>query len=168
VKGLVGLLLVGLLLAITPRETAVAQDPQSQILALVNQVRASYGQHPFEYNAALAVAAQNHANWMASTATYSHTGAGGSTPQSRATAAGYQGYATENIVGGTDLTPRQGVIWWQNSAVHLNTMTSSRYVHVGIGFARGMARTFTLWSWVRPRMLRPHHPVNSSVPSRSL
>jgi LysM repeat protein len=141
-KGLVGLLLVGLLWPMRPVETAVAQDPKSQIITLVNQVRASYGQHPFEYNAALAVAAQNHANWMASTATYSHTGAGGSTPQSRATAAGYQGYATENIVGGTDLTPRQGVIWWQNSAVHLNTMTSSRYVHVGIGFAQGHGQNF--------------------------
>jgi LysM repeat protein len=141
-RGLLGLLLGGLLLVIRPAETAVAQDPQSQIVALVNQVRASYGQHPFEYNAALAVAAQNHANWMASTATYSHTGAGGSTPQSRATAAGYQGYATENIVGGTGLTPRQGVIWWQNSAVHFNTMTSGRYVHVGIGFAQGHNQNF--------------------------
>jgi LysM repeat protein len=137
-----GLLLLALLLLIRPGETAVAQDPQSQILALVNQVRASYGQHPYEYNAALAVAAQNHANWMASTATYSHTGAGGSTPQSRATAAGYQGYATENIVGGTGLTPRQGVIWWQNSAVHLNSMTSGRYIHVGIGFAQGHGQNF--------------------------
>jgi LysM repeat protein len=141
-KGLFGLLLVGVLLAVRPTETAVAQNSQNQILALVNQVRASYGQHPFEYNAALAAAAQNHANWMASTATYSHTGAGGSTPQSRATAAGYQGYATENIVGGTDLTPRQGVIWWQNSAVHLNSMTSGRYIHVGIGFAQGHGQNF--------------------------
>lgn len=141
-KGLVGLLLVGVALTMRPAETAVAQDPQSQILALVNQVRASYGQHPFEYNAALAAAAQSHANWMASTATYSHTGAGGSTPQSRAAAAGYQGFATENIVGGTGLTPRQGVIWWQNSAVHNSTMTSGRYVHVGIGFTQGHNQNF--------------------------
>ncbi len=141
-KGLLLLLVLGLIGSLRPTATAVAQDPQSQIVALVNQVRASYGQHPFEYNAALAAAAQNHANWMASTSTYSHTGAGGSTPQSRATAAGYQGFASENIVGGTDLTPRQGVIWWQNSAVHLNSMTSSRYVHVGIGFAQGHGQNF--------------------------
>ena len=166
-KGLVGLLLVGLIIMMRPAETAVAQDPKSEIVALVNQVRASYGQHAFTYNAALAVAAQNHANWMASTATYSHTGAGGSTPQSRATAAGYQGYATENIVGGTDLTPRQGVIWWQNSAVHLNTMTSSRYVHVGIGFAQGHGQNFYVMVMGTPSNAPPP-PAGQGQPSQPL
>ena len=166
-KGLLLLLVLGLIGSLRPTETAVAQDPQSQILALVNQVRASYGQHPFTYNAALAVAAQNHANWMASTATYSHTGAGGSTPQSRATAAGYQGFATENIVGGTDLTPRQGVIWWQNSAVHLNSMTSGRYVHVGIGFAQGHGQNFYVMVMGTPSNA-PAPPSNQGQRSQPL
>lgn len=166
-KGMLLLLVLGLIGSLRPPETAVAQDPQSQILALVNQVRASHGQHPFEYNATLAVAAQNHANWMASTATYSHTGAGGSTPQSRATAAGYQGFATENIVGGTDLTPRQGVIWWQNSAVHLNSMTSSRYVHVGIGFAQGHGQNFYVMVMGTPGNLPPP-PSNQGQRSQPL
>ena len=67
--------------------TAVsAQSPTGSILTLVNQLRASYGLPGFTYDPQLAAAAQAHANWMAQTAVYSHTGAGGSTPQTRANA----------------------------------------------------------------------------------
>ncbi|MCB8986169.1 MAG: LysM peptidoglycan-binding domain-containing protein [Ardenticatenaceae bacterium] len=125
------------------RDTAVAaQSPTTDILTLVNALRASYGLPPFEYNPTLAVAAQNHANWMSQTAVYSHTGAGGSTPQTRANAAGYPGYVSENIVGGTKLTPQQGVTWWRNSAVHFNTMISTRYTQAGVGFAQGHDQNF--------------------------
>ncbi len=122
--------------------TAAAQSPTGDILTLVNALRASYGLPPFEYNPTLAVAAQNHANWMSQTAVYSHTGAGGSTPQTRANAAGYPGYVSENIVGGTKLTPQQGVTWWRNSAVHFNTMISTRYSQAGVGFAQGHDQNF--------------------------
>lgn len=120
----------------------VSQDPASSIIQLVNQVRAGYGLAAYQYNATLAVAAQNHANWMASTGTYSHTQTNGSTPQSRANAAGYSGYVSENIVGGTSLTPSQGVTWWTNSAVHFNTMISNRYTEIGVGFATGQDQNF--------------------------
>jgi uncharacterized protein YkwD len=116
--------------------------PQSEILRLVNQVRAGYGLPPFVWNDALAAAAQNQANYMAGNNIYSHTGANGSSPQSRAQAAGYPGRATENIVGGTDLSPNQGVIWWQNSPTHFNTMISQRYIHAGVGFAQGHDQNF--------------------------
>ncbi len=124
-------------------KTAVAQGAAEQeILALVNQLRGSYGLPPFVWNAQLAAAAQNQANYMAANNIYSHTGAGGSSPQSRATAAGYPGRATENIVGGTNLTPGQGVIWWQNSPVHFNTLISPQYIHVGIARAAGFDQNF--------------------------
>ena len=125
------------------KDTAVAaQSPTGDILTLVNALRASYGLPPFEYNPLLAAAAQNHANWMGQTAVYSHTGAGGSTPQTRANAAGYPGYVSENIVGGTKLTPQQGVTWWRNSAIHFNTMISTRYTQAGVGFAQGHDQNF--------------------------
>lgn len=137
-------LLAGLLVLSQPATTrnAAAQDPTARIIQLVNGVRANFGLTPFQYNAALAIAAQNHANWMASTAIYSHTGAGGSTPQTRAQRAGYVGYVSENIVGGTGLTPQQGVTWWRNSAVHFNTMISTRYTQVGVGYAVGHGQNF--------------------------
>jgi len=125
------------------QETANAQSGSaSEILRLVNQVRAGYGLAPLVWDGSLAAAAQNQANYMATNNIYSHTGAGGSTPQTRATAAGYPGHATENIVGGTDLTPSQGVIWWQNSPIHFNTMISQRYVHAGVGFSQGNGQNF--------------------------
>jgi len=120
-----------------------AQDAAGQeILRLVNELRARNGLSPFIWDGRLASAAQNQAGYMAANNIYSHTGAGGSTPQSRATAAGFPGRATENVVGGTGLTPGQGVIWWQNSPIHLNTLLSPRYTHVGIGSAQGFEQNF--------------------------
>jgi LysM repeat protein len=110
-------------------------DPASEILQLINQFRASQGLPPFEYNGVLASAAQGHANWMAANVAISHTGAGGSSPQTRAATVGFSGYVVENIVGGTTMSPRQGLIWWQNSPIHLNTLVTTRYPQAGIGFA---------------------------------
>lgn len=115
---------------------AAAQDPASQVIALVNQLRASLGLYALTPNWALTAAAQGHANWMAANGSFSHTGEGGSSPQDRANAAGYQGWVAENIVGGTNLSPQQGIIWWQNSPIHYAGMTSSRYIEVGAGYAR--------------------------------
>ncbi len=127
--------------AATPSR-AMAQSPASAVLNEVNAFRASYGLPPLTVNAALTAAAQSHANWMASTGLYSHTGAGGSTPQSRANAAGYVGYVAENIVGGTGLTPQQGVTWWINSPSHFNTLISNQHTEVGIGFAQNFVDGF--------------------------
>ncbi|MCB8945136.1 MAG: LysM peptidoglycan-binding domain-containing protein [Ardenticatenaceae bacterium] len=116
--------------------TAVsAQNPTDEILNLVNAHRASYGLPAFQYNGQLANAAQNHAAWMAQTGIYSHFQTNGSSPQSRANAAGYVGNVSENIVGGTHLSAREGVLWWQNSGVHNQTMLSSRYSQAGVGYA---------------------------------
>lgn len=117
-------------------------SPTNDILQLVNQVRAEYGLPGLTYNAALATAAQNHANFIAQNAIYSHIGVNGSTWQDRAEAAGYTGYAGENLVGGTNLTPQQGVVWWRNSAIHFSNMLNPRWTEVGVGFAVGSGQNF--------------------------
>lgn len=135
-------LLVVVLLAITttlqpfmaPQPTA-AQDRASEMIAVINQFRAELGLAGFQANSALNAAAQQQANLMAQTATFTHNWANGSTPQSRANNAGYNGRVVENIVGGWEMTPRQGLIWWQNSPVHYNTIASSRYTEIGSGYA---------------------------------
>lgn len=132
--------LIGMLLFSGPRASgesleAAQSGPAAEILQLINNFRASQGLPPFQYNSALAIAAQNHANWMAQNVIYSHTGAGGSSPLTRATAAGYSGFVVENIVGGWSMSPRQGLIWWQNSPVHYNTLVTSSYPQAGVGFA---------------------------------
>lgn len=132
-----------LLLAIGHTGRAEAQgSPTNDILQLVNGVRAEYGLAPVSFNAALAAAAQGHANFIAQEGIYSHYGVNGSTWQDRAQAAGYPGWAGENLVGGTRLTPQQGVIWWRNSAVHFSNMLNPRWTEAGVGFAVGNGQNF--------------------------
>ena len=129
-----------LLLAIGHTQRAEAQG--NEVLQLVNAVRAEYGLAPVAYNAQLAAAAQGHANFIASEGIYSHYGINGSTWQDRAQAAGYPGWAGENLVGGTRLTPQQGVTWWRNSAVHFSNMLNPRWTEAGVGFAVGNGQNF--------------------------
>ena len=124
-----------LLLWLTSGTAVIAQSPANEILTLVNNLRTANGLPAFQYDSSLATAAQNQASWMAQTGTYSHYQTNGSSPQSRADAAGYIGFVSENIVGGTKLAPREGLIWWQNSPVHNQTLLTSRYVHAGTGYA---------------------------------
>jgi LysM repeat protein len=118
------------------RATAVsAQSPAQEILAMVNELRTANGLPSFQYDAFLASVAQSHASWMAQTGIYSHFQSNGSSPQSRADAAGYVGFVSENIVGGTNLRSREALLWWQNSPTHNQTLLTSRYIHAGVGYA---------------------------------
>jgi uncharacterized protein YkwD/LysM repeat protein len=106
------------------------------LVEAVNQFRAEYGLPALVIHPALMAAAQAHVEWMARTYTYSHTGEGGSTPTSRAAAAGYPvGVVYENVEGGTQLTPQEAVGWWTGDSVHLGTMLLRRGVHIGAGYA---------------------------------
>jgi LysM repeat protein len=129
-----------LLLAIGHTQRAEAQG--NEVLQLVNAVRAEYGLAPVSFNAQLAAAAQGHANFIATEGIYSHYGVNGSTWQDRAQAAGYPGWAGENLVGGTRLTPQQGVTWWRNSAIHFTNMLNPRWTEAGVGFAVGNGQNF--------------------------
>jgi LysM repeat protein len=137
-------------------EVAAQGGPAAEILRLVNGVRAEHGLPPYRYNALLSIPAQEHATWMAANVIYSHTGAGGTSPQDRANAVGYNGYVAENIVGGTGMTPNQGVIWWRNSAIHYQMMVSNRYVEAGVGFASNGSENMYVLVMGRPS--------NSSAP----
>lgn len=121
---------------------ATAQSPAYEVIQLVNNFRVANGLPAFQINNSLMIAAQQQADYMAANNIYSHTGAGGSSPQSRAEAAGYVGWVSENIVGGTNLTPQKGLIWWQNSAVHYAALVSTRHTEVGAGFAAGFDQNF--------------------------
>ncbi len=136
----------------------------SQVFQLVNQVRAEHGLTPFQLNQALTTAAQNQANFNANNSYYGHTGQGGSSPQDRANAAGYVGYVVENVVGGTSLTPQQGVTWWINSPIHYNTLITTRYTEAGTGYATdGSQNHYTLV--VGRRSDQPINSTGSNQPS---
>lgn len=114
---------------------AAQSGPAYELIEAVNQLRAQHGLPALQIDRSLMAAAQRHAEWSAANYHYSHTGEGGSSPQSRATAAGYAGTVYENFETGTDLTAQGAVYWWQQDSVHLTTMLLPHHVHIGVGFA---------------------------------
>lgn len=121
-----------------PRSSAQVGEPW-QLIAEVNALRASYGLPAYEVNNALMAAAQSHSEYQASIGTWTHSGPGGSRPHDRAVAAGYGGgaqvYVSENVATGVDLSPSTTVYQMWQDAVHLETMISSSYRHIGAGVA---------------------------------
>ena len=111
----------------------------SELIQLVNQLRAAHGLPAYRVNNALMAAAQAHSDFQAETGTTSHTGKGGSRPRDRAMAYGYGGgsavYVSENIATSTSLSAGEAVGWWQGDSLHLTTMLSSSYRDVGAGVA---------------------------------
>src|SRR5690606_16156631 len=115
------------------------------LLARVNNLRASLNLPPLTLNGALSAAAQSQAQWMAETGSVSHNRPDGSGPRTRAVNAGYGTTdVSENIYGGTGATADSAWSFWVNSAVHYAGMVNGRYQEIGIGVATGQLRTFVL------------------------
>jgi uncharacterized protein YkwD len=74
---------------------------------------------------------------MARTRTLSHTGAKGTGPGARLTAAGYRwSRAGENIVAGP--TDAEGAVRsWMNSPPHRESILTCQFRHAGVGVGRG-------------------------------
>lgn len=123
--------------AIQPRQTFAQAGDAWQLIAEVNGLRAAYGLPAYEIDNTLMLAAQGHSDYQAQIGTWTHTGQGGSRPHDRAVAAGYGGgaqvYVSENVAMGINLSPSRTVNeMWQDS-IHLETMISSSYTHIGAG-----------------------------------
>ncbi len=114
-----------------------------ELLAKINGLRGSLGLAPYTLNGALSVAAQNHAAWMAATKQVSHNQPNGSTPSTRAQAAGYPGrWVSENIYGGTGAGSGDAWNFWVNSPIHYRGLTNANYQDIGIGIASADGWTF--------------------------
>lgn len=117
------------------------------VLAAVNALRAANGLTALETNSSLMASAQAHSEYQAFLGTWTHEGAGGSTPKSRAIAAGYGGGATifisENVA---EISTTAGIdfliytIW--ADAIHWNTMVNPNYTHAGVGVAEANGEVF--------------------------
>jgi hypothetical protein len=122
-----------------PRRASAQAGDASTLIAEVNALRASYGQPPYEVDYSLMAAAQAHSEYQAEIGTWTHTGPGGTRPHDRAVAAGYGGgaqvYISENVAMGVDMSPSQVVYQIWQDAIHLETMISSSYRHIGAGVA---------------------------------
>jgi LysM repeat protein len=108
------------------------------VIAAVNALRAARGLAALQANGSLMAAAQGHSDYMSANSIISHTGVGGSSPRDRAVAAGYGGGAgvtvTENIAVAQVATAVDTIVnsIWGDS-LHMNTMLSSSYTHIGVG-----------------------------------
>jgi hypothetical protein len=129
------LLWLGLLALAIP---VFAQDEASGLLGLVNSLRTSRGLPAYTLNGTLSAAAQSQAQWMVETGNVSHSRPDGSTPRSRAQAAGYaSAFVSENIYGGSNATVDSAWNFWINSSIHFAGLTSPNYQEIGIGVAHG-------------------------------
>src|SRR5690606_31021600 len=107
------------LLAVCGVPAAQAQDDVGGLLSRVNNLRASQGLHAYAVSSALSAAAQQQAQWIASTGSVSHTHPDGSGPRTRAVNAGFPSTdVTENIYGGTMATSDVAWNFWVNSGIH--------------------------------------------------
>jgi LysM repeat protein len=136
----VAALLVGSwLLSASPAGAARAQgDCAYELIAAVNDLRASYGLAPYTVDPILMAVVQAQTEFRVATGgAYGHLGPNGERPRDRAIAAGYGAgntvFVSENIIEGTDLTPAQAVEWWTGDEPHLNTMIGQYYRDIGAG-----------------------------------
>jgi LysM repeat protein len=126
--------------AALPAQAQSSAPSPYDVIAAVNVLRAARGLSALQANGSLMAAAQGHSDYMSANAIISHTGAGGSSPQSRAVAAGYGGGAgvtvTENIAVAQVATAVDTIVnsIWGDS-LHMSTMLSSSYTHIGVGIS---------------------------------
>lgn len=125
-----------LLLTVT---TLSAQDEVGDILGRINNLRASLGLPAYNLNGALSAAAQSQSQWLIDNdCTIAHTHPDGSSPRSRAQAAGYASSEVgENIYCGGIAQVDDAWTFWINSPIHYAGLVNTRYKEVGIGVAHG-------------------------------
>lgn len=124
-------LLVLQLLGATP---AYADDPQAQVIGLVNAVRAQHDLPPLLISDSLTAAASAYAHAMAAGGFFGHFAPDGSTPISRDEAAGYTNWDDlgENLAAG-QTSASEAVAAWVASPEHLPNILSPNYRETGVG-----------------------------------
>ncbi len=142
--------------------------PVDEVIWRVNAVRAAYGVPEYQVDYALMAAAQGQASWSAANNHIGHDGPGGSSPADRAIAAGYgagyKSYATENAAhGDISLNTAEWVVtMWQGDSVHLNALISSKYEHIGVGYAEAGGHS---WYVLMAGYVDENSPLDSSSPA---
>ncbi len=106
----------------------------NQVAAAINAERANAGLPALTVNSQLAALAQSHAADMACSNRISHSGSDGSTPYSRAVAAGYTGFFNEEIIYGGG-GPSAAMSWWMNDKIHRDAILKAKTTEMGVGYA---------------------------------
>ena len=113
-------------------------DFVTQLQTLINDERTKAGVPALSVNAQLATAAKNHAVDMLCNNYLSHIGLNGSTPESRAKAAGFSGtlvledlYALHPAYGGN---PQSAMTWWMSDPTSKADLLNRDTTVVGIAY----------------------------------
>ncbi len=119
-----------------PSPTDEGTAPQATaVITMTNLQRATIGLDPLLLSPELTAAAQAHAEDMAARGYFSHAGLDGSTPATRATAAGYAWIALgENIAQGQS-APEQVMQSWMASEGHRSNILNPVFGDIGVGYA---------------------------------
>ena len=129
--------LIGLLIA-SPAQAAAPSTAtlQTQIVQLSNKQRVNAGCKALPVNAQLLWAARGHSKFMATTGTFSHTGARNSSFITRAQAAGYTAPRSENIAWGYR-SAAEVVNAWMKSPGHRKNLLDcgAKTIAVGVIYA---------------------------------
>ncbi len=101
---------------------------------------------PLRWNAALELAAAGHSEWMQANDVFSHTGAGGSSVGTRASAAGYAWKLVgENIAAGQPDVPSV-IAAWLASPGHCMNIMHAGFVDVALALKPGTSsNTYRTW-----------------------
>ncbi len=125
-----------LTLTASPEPTIV-----SDLLERTNRLRVSLGLPTLIWNQQLSIAAQNQAEWMASSGMVAHQRPDGSMPSQRAFDAGYPNshWVSEIIYMGGIATVDDAWNFWLISKVHYAELTRLEHQEVGVGTSHSTA-----------------------------
>jgi uncharacterized protein YkwD len=112
-------------------------DLLDELLQLVNGSREQAAVPPLEWSEPCALAARDHAAYLAHTETLSHVGEGGSRLGARVRGAGVSGatLAAEALASG-QRTAREVFNSWRDSEEHWTNLMDPEMTHVGVSFRR--------------------------------
>ena len=119
----------------TPTTTlppSTASSVQTQVVQIVNQHRAAAGLPALAVNTKLTAAAQSHSADQAARRTMTHTGANGSNPGQRMTAAGYVWRAWGENVAAGQRSATDVMSAWMGSAPHKANILSANVTEIGV------------------------------------
>lgn len=146
---------------------AFADDPEQQVVVLVNDERAKRGLPPLIVASELTSSARAYAREMATQDFFAHVAPDGSTLVSRDEAAGYRNwsYLEENLAAGQP-TPNQAVVAWMASPAHREDILSPNVRETGVGLFVQPGSPYVYY-WVQEFGRRPDvQPVAYVAPFR--
>lgn len=161
--GHVAVALAALAVVLLAPAPLAAAGPEAELFALINAARAERGLRPVRAEARLAAAAMRQAQDMAKHDRLDHTGSDGSTPWTRARAAGHADARPGEVIAAGPDGPRGILAMWMESPPHRDILLAPAATEAGVGHAKnGASRYRAFWAvLVNPVVMPAPGPAGS-------